>query len=179
MLSYVAAVSHFYFRCSEIHETLDECFDEEFVLNEIESAVDEICVESMERDAADDSDFVVVDAPNTSVFMQGEQMPSYDTMTVNLSLQLTLLKLFDCFWMFNTLFVSMRREVVHYKLGNVSQPFLLCLHSCVTVDYLQTWKVRRTLDYRVSAQEIVSKDANLVVYRKLWAVSRALPNPER
>lgn len=57
-------------RCSEIHETLDECYDEENVLCQIQSAVtaiDDLCVESMEKEAAacgSPSDFVLVDAPN-------------------------------------------------------------------------------------------------------------------
>ena len=54
------------YRCSEIHETLDECYDEENLLCQIQSAVTEVgdlCLDSIEKDGAQ-SDFVLVDAPD-------------------------------------------------------------------------------------------------------------------
>ncbi|XP_067928146.1 folliculin-interacting protein 1-like [Watersipora subatra] len=65
-------VLSYFIRCSEIHETLDECFDEENLLQQLESALDDICVNSMEKDAEGRADFVLVDAPANSVLQDTE-----------------------------------------------------------------------------------------------------------
>jgi len=47
---------------------MEECYDEEYVSDELRSAADELCVSALEQD----TDFVLVDPPNTACIQGGE-----------------------------------------------------------------------------------------------------------